>query len=246
MSSCVISTREFVGLLTDAILTASDDPEQPTLSTVLLHTDHAVIDTEPSEVLVATSTNRRMAGQGHAPCEGSWHRPVLLSVVDAGNFVKVFTTLAKGAPKGAQHQVMITVEGERVEVVEHLVSGGVKVTSWAQDLEYFPRGLGTALNPDPGRAYVEDGVMIPASYGTGLVGSECAVVGKVSKRRGMPAVVYRSHQLRPLVGSMWRGVFSPIRLEEGVLYDGPGVPVFEPALPPVKVPDQHPVVVAGS
>jgi hypothetical protein len=258
MSTIVIDTRHLVGLATDLVRTAHKDPLHPHLCAVLLHTDNAmalVDDGEggeemmESEVLVVTSTTGRIIGQGHAPCNGQLHRPVLVSATDAGSIVKVFTALMKLVDqKTVTHRTQLELLGNTLTVSEdeEVVESGVELSIQVLDEEVvdnFPRNLQWALAPDPDAEVVDkDQLVIPPSYGTGLRGDDLAVVSAVSKRRGMEPIVYRSHQGRPVVvtvGSMYRVTVKPWALDpETGEHVTPKVAVFQPNLPTREKKDQ--------
>lgn len=257
MSGLTLTTREFTGLLTDAVLTAADDPDEfPSLATVLLDTGHAdvlvtstddgdgdtLIDTVQSDVLIATSTNGfDMVSQGHCACEGRLHRVVLISVQDAASLIKTFTAKGKTAPKGVPHKTRVEITGDTLTVQEDLSYGsrGVSMVVPIMDVEDYSPSVTRSLDPDP-TVEVVDGKKqpIPASYGAGIAGSALEIVAKVAKRRKMTPAYYRCHQHRPLVvevGSMWRGVFGAVKLdEENGQHRGPQVRVFEPRVPEKK------------
>lgn len=75
--TCSINEAALAKLLGDIALTADSDPTvHPAFGGVLLHT----ADDEGSPVLVATSSNRYVASQGHLPCSGELPGPVFLSL----------------------------------------------------------------------------------------------------------------------------------------------------------------------
>lgn len=257
MTGVTLMTRDFVGLLTDAVLTASGEPDEfPVLATVLLDTGHAdvlvtseddgdgetLIDTVPSDVLIATSTNGfDMVSQGHCPCEGRLHRVVLISVQDAGSLIKTFTAKGKSAPKGVPHQTRVEITGDTLTVQEGLSYGarGVSMVVPVMDVEDYPSGVARSLDPDPGIEVLDENKKpIPPSYGAGIRGDFLEIIAKVAKRRKMTPACYRAHQRRPLVvevGSMWRAAFGAAKLdEENGQHYGPQVRVFEPRLPEKK------------
>lgn len=257
MSDAMLTTREFTGLLADAILTASDAPDEfPVLATVLLDTGHAdvlvtseddgdgetLIDTVPSDVLIATSTNGfGMISQAHCPCEGRLHRVVLISVQDAESLIKTFTAKGKSAPKGIPHKTRLEITGDTLTVQEALFYGtrGVSMTVPIMDVEDYPRGVANALDPDPTVEVLDDNKRpIPPSYGAGISPTSLEIIAKVANRRKMTPAYYRYHQRRPVVvevGSMWRAAFGAAKLdEENGQHHGPQVRVFEPRLPERK------------
>lgn len=251
MSVLTLPTREFVGLLADAVLTAGKDPDLPLLATILLDTDRGeiilksddegdtpLIDTVVSDLLVATSTDGiSMVGQGHTACTGRFHRPVLIARLDAEALVKVFTPLAKTAQQNVTHQVQVEIAGDTLEVAEDPEQrpNGVVVQCRALDLDDYPKTLPLVMQPDVTQPVIDDGTEIPPSYGSGLGALAFETIGKVGKRRKMPTAYYRHHQRRGVVvevGSKWRGLFMPTRLEEAEgQHLGPQVRVFEPRLP---------------
>jgi hypothetical protein len=259
MSSITLPTRGLVGLLEDAILTTADPKmELPHLTAVLLHTDHgdwdmtvdpddategnaALIESVPSKLLVASSTNLAMIGQCHTPCSGTLRKPVLVSHLDAEAVIDVFKPLiTKRLPKTVTHQSVITCSGETVIVSEdpNQVPGGVSVSLTALDVEPFPRNIADLMAPNPQRPVVVDGREVPPSYGTGLDGAHLTVLGKVAKRRCMPIAMYRHHQRSQIVveiGAAYRAVVMPLPLREDEGQDeGPQVVVFRPDLPERK------------
>lgn len=251
MSTIAIDTRHLVGLLTDMVKTAQKDPLHPHLNAVLLHTDNAMAEVDDgeggkelmeSEVLVVTSTTGRMIGQGHAPCNGQLHRPVLVSVTSAGSIVKVFTALMKEVDqKTVTHRTQLELVGNTLTVSEdeEVVESGAELSIQVLDEEVvdnFPRNLEWALAPDPHFEVVDkDKLVVPPSYGTGLRGDDLAVVAAISKRRAMEPILYRSHQSRSVVvtvGSMYRMTLAPWPLDtETNEHVTPQVMVFQPKLP---------------
>jgi hypothetical protein len=254
VNGLTLSTREFTGLLTDAVLTASDAPDEfPALATVLLDTDHAdvlvtseadgdgeaLIDTIPSDVLIATSTNGfTMVGQGHCPCEGRLHKSVLLSVQDVQSLIKTFTAKGKTAPKGVPHQTRIEITGETLTVSEAVTFGhrGISMIVPVMNAEDFPANVARSLDPDPGIDVLDDQKKsIAPSYGSGLDAGFLEIIAKVANRRKMLPAIYRCHQRRPVVvevGSMWHAAFGAAKLDEdNGQHLGPQVRVFAPRLP---------------
>jgi hypothetical protein len=247
VSTLNLSTREFVGLLTDTTLTAGQDMEYfPALATVLLDTDRGevtvtelsedgnepLIDVIESDVLVGTSTNgASMIGQAHTACEGQLHRPVLISAVDAR---MIYTALKE---KSRAPRVELELSGDSLTVSEMQKSPGRLVVSVpSMDLENYPRTVASLMCPDRFLAVVDgQGQVIEPSYGTGMSGEVFEVVGKISKRRKMVPSFYRHHHRRGVVvevGWMWRGLFMPTRLdEENGQHLEPQVRVFVPRLP---------------
>jgi hypothetical protein len=252
MSELTVPTRMFLGLLTDLALTACDDPELPTLRAVLLHTDRGewatdvaddegsepLIDVVPSDLLIGTSTDRHSVGQAHTPCEGSLHRPVLVSLADVKAVVSAFKPLVTSLGKEATHRVVLGLEGDTLTVVEDptQVPRGLEVSFPTLDADNFP-SVALYMQPDPTMPVPgPDGhTVIEPSYGTGLHPKYLEVFGKVGKRRGMPVAVYRHHQHRPVVveiGSAYRVVVSPSKLDEDAGQQlGPVVRVFTPPAP---------------
>lgn len=258
MSVIAIDTRHLVGLMTDLVKTASKEPLIPHLCAVLLHTDQAMAEvddgqggkeTMESEVLVATSTHGRIIGQGHAPCNGQLHRPVLVSSNDAQSIVKVFTALMKLVDqKTVTHRTQLELVGNTLTVSEdeEVVESGVELSIQVLDedvVENFPHNVARALIPDADADVLDkDQVVVPPSYGTGLRGEHLGIVAAISKRRAMEPIVYRSHQSRSLVvtiGSMYRMTVAPWPLDtETGEHVTPQVPVFQPALPKREKKDQ--------
>ena len=250
MSAIAIDTRHLVGLMKDMVRTAHKDPLFPHLSAVLLHTDNAMAEVDDGEggkdlvetqVLVATSTNTKMIGQGHAPCDGQLYRPVLISVTDAKAIDRVFSELMKLVDqKTVTHRTQLELVGNTLTVSEdeEVVESGFELSLQVlgeEVMDNFPRNLGWALAPDPESEVVVDGLVVPPSYGTGMRGDHLSVVGAISKRRAMEPIVFRSHQSRSLVvtiGSMYRMTVSPWPLDTETGEDvAPQVPVFQPKLP---------------
>jgi hypothetical protein len=254
-----ISTRELVGLLHDTCLTAGQDLEYfPSLATVLLDTDRAevtvseftedgsepLIDVIDSDVLVGTSTNgTSMIGQAHTACEGRFHRPVLISAVDA----KMMYTALK--EKSRAPRVELELTGDCFTMSEQQKSPGRLVVSVpSMDLEPYPRSVAALMVPDRFVVVVDErGEVIDPSYGTGMDGVVFEVVGKVARRRKMVPVWYRFHQRRGVVvevGAMWRALFMPSRVDEEVgQHLDPQVRVFTPRLPVVDGDPTPPLVV---
>lgn len=256
MSTVKVATRHLVGMMEDLARTTNKPGKgRPFTSTVLLHSDHADIAVEseqdegpplveeaPSDVLVGTSTTTRVMGQAHAPCEGTLHRVVSISVGDAKAIKDVFKPLIK--TMGSEtHFTELVLAGDTLTVSEDpdLVSGGNVLSVHVVDPEGFPHGIEGAMNPDPlGKVWVKrDGdqnpVVVPPSYGTGLFDEHLLAMGAISKRRKMPVRWYRSHQKRGIVvtvGAWYRAVLSPAPLDPDTdEADGPLVRVFLPPFP---------------
>lgn len=249
MSTVTLPTRELVGLLTDAALTAGCDPDSPHLAAVLLDCDHGEVavpgnngtgpaaDTEPSDLMVATSTDgRSMAGQAHTSCVGRLHRPVLVSVGDVKALVRMFKPLA-GPGKTTTRQAQLEIVGEALVVSEdpQQVPGGVSVTVPALDLSDYPDMIPGMLQPVLARIVGADGAVIEPTHGTGFGYGHLEIMGKIGKRRKMPVAVYRWHQRRGVIveiGSMYRAMFWPCPLDEAAgQHLEPQVSVFTPRLP---------------
>lgn len=254
MSGVTLSTRDFTGLLADAVLTASDSPDEfPVLATVLLDTDHAdvlvtseededgetLMDTVPSDVLVATSTNGfDRVGQGHAPCEGRFHKPVLISVQDVQSLIRTFTAKGKTAPKGVPHRTRVEITGETLTVSEAVGyrARGISMVIPLMDVEEYPVTVARSLAPDPSVEVLDERKNpIPVSYGSGLSAGSLEIIAKVANRRKMIPALYRIHQRRPVIveiGSRYRAVFGSAKLDEDSgQHLAPQVLVFEPRLP---------------
>lgn len=253
MSIITLPTRELVGLLTDTVLTAGTDPDSPVLATALLDCDHGEVavpvsangtgplaDTEPSDLLVATSTDgQSMAGQAHTACAGRLHKPVLISTEDAQKLIKVFKTFKSLLGVGGErttHQTQLEIVGDALVVSEdpRQVPGGVSVTVPTLDTGDYPQTVPVFMQPDVAAPVVVDGAPVEPSYGTGMSFGHLEVTGKVGKRRKAPVALYRHHQRRGIVveiGSMYRAVFMPAKLNEGEgQHLEPQVPVFTPRL----------------
>jgi hypothetical protein len=243
-------TRDFVGLLADAVLTAGTDPqENPVLATVLVDTDHAevlvtsqddgqggtLIDTVPSDVVIATSTNGyNLVSQGHCPCEGRLHKPVLITVQDTQSLIKTFTVKGKST---ANHRTRVEITGDTVTVSENIQGDrGIAMEIPMMDLDDYPVTVARSLSPDPTRVPVDEHQQpIPPSAGFGLPTAAHEIIAKVAGRRKMPPAIYQYHQRRPVVveiGSMWHAVFGAVTLDEdNGQQHGPLVRVFPPRLP---------------
>ena len=252
MSWLIVETRQLVGLLSDALLTAGKDADDyPSLVTVLLDCDRAeveiesredgetLIDTIPSDVLVATSTDGfTIASQGHIPCEGWLHHPVLLAADDVDNVVRTFTKKGKTAPKNDIHRTKVEISGDGVTFSEQhpAVFNGTVMTIRAQDISMYPRGLERTLDPDYATDVVhhETREPIPHTTGAAIHPGSWEIIAKVAKRRKMVPVYYRRHQLQRVIveiGSMWRASVGAFRLLDEDLYQAPRVAVFTPRLP---------------
>ncbi|HEY2763375.1 MAG TPA: hypothetical protein VGJ13_05095 [Pseudonocardiaceae bacterium] len=253
MSTATIPTRNFVGLLADATLTASDDPELPALCAVLLHSDRgewtvqetdpddrstALIDVITSDLLIATSTDRYALGQAHEHCEGQLHKPVVVSLTDAKAVIAAFKPLVHSLGKETTHHVVLTLEGDTLTVAEDpkQVPDGFSVSfSVAYAYEEFPR-FADLMTPDTAKTVTDDdGRAVAPSYGTGFEPTRLWAFVQVGKRRKMLVAMYRHHQTRAVVievGSAYRGVLMPYRLDEKTgQQNGPLVRVFTPDLP---------------
>lgn len=252
MSTITIPTRDLVGLLEDAVLTAADKKkERAALMSVLLHTDSGLwpiavdgtdddgdplFDEVPSDLLVATSSNMTMVGQAHTACSGQLHKPVLISLLDADAVIDVFKPLVAGRlPKTVTHETVITVSAGTLIVSENpnQIPGGKSVTATVMELDDFPRNLTDVLQPDPKAPVTLNGHDVAPSYGTGLDGDDVGILAKVARRRKMHIVLYRSHQSHRLVatiGQAYRAVMMPLGLKDGEGAE-PLVDVFTPDLP---------------
>lgn len=252
MSTLTVPTRNFLGLLSDVALTASDDAELPTLCAVLLHSDRgewtvvepdpddraeSLIDVVPSDLLIGTSTDRYAIGQAHEHCEGQLHRPVLVTTVDAKAVVSAFKPLVGSLGKETTHRVVVTLEGDTLTVSEDpaQVPNGFTVSFTVGDASNFPH-VANLMEPDPTMPVPDpDGVVIEPSYGTGFDAARLWAFTTIAKRRKMPLAMYRHHQRKAVVmeiGSAYRGVLMPYRLdEESGQHHGPQVRVFAANLP---------------
>ena len=247
MSTLTIPTKAFIGLLSDVIRTAGDDPEVPTLSTVLLHSDRGdwvitdddsedgaepLIDTIPSDLLIGSSTNRYAVGQAHTACEGRLHRPVVVAVAEAKVIVSGFRPAAAAVGKDVVHRVIVTLEGNTLTVTEDptLIPDGLSVSFPVTSGDDFPR-FADLMDPDPFVAVVQDGEVVLPSRGTVLAPVYLAAFAAIGKRRAAPVILYRHHQGRPLVveiGSAYRGLVMPAPRSSGESLDEPEIRVFVP------------------
>lgn len=251
MSTIKIPTRYLVGMLKDLGHTAGTEPLFPELCAVLLHTDRAdvtieshdndeepLIDVVPSDVLIGTSTDRSIIGQAHCPCEGSLHRPVLVSAVDAKAIVSVFTPLMKSLPKTETHETELELRGQTLTVAESdtQVPGGTEMSVSVLDcITEFPWKVAEALTPDPDAEVRDDNQrVVGPTYGTGVAGDHLAALGAVAKRRRMQPVWYGSHQQHVVVvtiGDWYRAALVPRSAAVEDALAEPLVPVFQPEFP---------------
>lgn len=255
MSEVKVATRHLVGMMEDLTRTACKERDElPSLSAVLLSSDHADVAVEdeeggeglplveefPRDVLVGTSTNTTIMGQAHAPCDGLFHRVVLVSVRDATAIKDVFKPLAKTAGS-EKHMTRMVLSGDVLTVSEdpEQVPGGMVLSMQVMDPEGFP--LTGVMEPDLVTEVTvrQEGsgglVVVPPAYGTGVSAEHLLVLGAVAKRRAMPLVWYRHHQSRGVVvtvGAWYRAVVQPVALDPGEV-EGPLVPVFRPPFPVV-------------
>jgi hypothetical protein len=107
------------------------------------------------------------------------------------------------------------------------------------DADDYPPNVARSLDPDPNAEVLDDKKNpITPSYGAGISVGSLEVIAKVAKRRKMSPAYYQRHQRRPMVvevGSMWRGVFGAMKLDEdNGQHLGPQVRVFELRLPESK------------
>lgn len=257
MSVLTIETRGLVGLLTDVLRTAGEEPEIPQWHAVLLHTDRGPwqiagerdsddpdddtgLFTEiTTDLLVGSSVNGTAVGQSHHQCSGTLRVPVLISVPSATAIVAAFKPLiAKSSlPKTTTHRVEVRLDpgSMTLDVSEdpELVHDGrtVSVPLLAEEhAEKFPRKLLGMLTPDRTLPVDE-----PRSYGLGVRTENLEVLTAVSKRRKMPVAWYSHHQHRRVlvtVGRYYRVVFLPVELDEKEdQYNEPLAAVYDPGLP---------------
>jgi hypothetical protein len=253
VSNVTLATRDLVNLLKDVRLTAGSDEDYPQLAAVLLDCDRAdvriespndeggepLIDVIPSNVLVASAMDGfTMASQGHAPCDGWLHRAVLIATDDVDAVAATFAKKAKAAPKSDMHRTKVSISGDGVTFseVHPAVLNGTTMTVRCQDLSEYPHGIETTLAPDPVTVVTDRDTKKPVlpEVGSGFAPAGWDVVSKVERNRKMPAVLYRYHHRRlhvVEVGTMWRAVFHPIKLDDPDHHKAPQVPVFAPRLP---------------
>lgn len=266
MATLSISTRDLVGLLTDALGTTRKDVEVTLMNSVLLHTDRGpwqialpqddpepgddpLFDEIDSDLFVATSYDGSAVSQGHTQCTGTLRVPALVSVASAKAIVAVFKPLITGSRLGKSITHRCTVEiapgSVTLDVCEDqdlVPEGGAAISVPLVDSENYPRDVVGMLTPDPGLPVEGD----PPSYGTGIDRDHLAVIGAVAKRRKMNVAWYRHHQNRRIVvtvGRAWRMVFLPVDLDtqsDTGQYEAPQVPAYQPPLPP-RHSDHQPV-----
>lgn len=266
MSSVTVATRHLVGLLADAALTACQDPELPALCAVLLSCDRGewattedsedsgepLINVIPSDLLVASSTDRMLAAQAHTACEGRLHEPVLVNLAEVKAIVAVFKPLIGSLGKETTHRCVLeySASAQILEVREdpQQVQDGSSLSVPLLDTELFP-SLWKVMEPDVTRPVGgPDGAVVEPSYGTGVTSHVLEVFGKVAKRRKMPVAWYRHHQSRGVVveiGAAYRAVFQPVKLEDySDRHLAPMVRVFSPVLAQSQPVKDEPLVPA--
>jgi hypothetical protein len=271
MSRLTVPTRLLVGMCKDTFRTASKEPLLTAINSVLLHTDRgeiplvdevppddedtadeALIEYGVTDVLVATSTDRKIIAQCFAPCTGQLHQPVLISSAGAKAIYQVFEPLYKTVGK-TTHEVVLVLEGGTLVVKENptRVSNPVSLTLEVLDddmLDRFPR-FESMMQPDPTSEVKRDGKVIAPTFGRGLEPQHLITLGQVAKRRQMPIAWYDYHQLRAsqvTIGAWYRAASLPCteRLEDDQL-EGPTVPVWGPKWPDRGKSEQPPLVVAS-
>lgn len=252
LSTITVPTRMLVNLLDDLLLTASKDPDLPHVLGVLLHTadgefvidlppdssEHPLIDSVESALLVGTSTDTYAMAQAHAPCDADgpagWIAAAFVSRMDAEAVARAFKPLIGTLGRETTHRSVMELAAGRLTVREDPTQVPDGLSMW------FPVGDGATfpaveklLRPDPMvQSAGRDGEIIPPSYGTGLPARYVEAFGKIGRRRKMPLAVYRHHQHAPIVveiGAGYRAVVNPLQLdEESGQHHAPMIRVFDP------------------
>lgn len=234
-----IATKTLVGLLTDLLQTASDDPEMPVLNGVLVHTCRGHWGDDPGEVdiLAGISTNRFTLGHtwtyvtgqlGDAPMW--WDRIDILAVL----------AVLRPLSKKTEHAVELRMSGPFVVVEEDrdLFGDGVSVQFPHRDPADFPgQSVYNVLATRPSGEWTdaESGAQIDALRRTDLSSVHLQPFLTVGRRRGgIPLQTYRAHQnqiVHVQVGDTYRGALMPARYgyeEDG---DSPTAELYPPVWP---------------
>jgi hypothetical protein len=264
MSQITLPTRQLVLVLTDAIATAARAPDVGLMSTVLLSTDRGdwltysspedkegepLVDTVESDLLIATSTDGvSVVGQCYTAVTGTFHRPALISRVDAEAVVKVFKKLINSLDRKTTHKTVVELDGANLRFYEDKfqVPGGVELLATTIDATDYRRDLPGMLQPDPTSPVYDNGTLVERSYGMGVNFPVFQLFGAIGKRRKAPVAVYACHQHRPVIveiGTNYRGLWMPYRLKEDEgQHLAPQNQVFEPALPETDHASEQPAL----
>jgi len=271
MSRLIVPTRLLVGMCKDIVRTASREPLLAAINSVLIHTargeiplvdertadgdeeaEQALIEYGVTDVLVATSTDRKIIAQCFAPCTGQLHDLVLISAAGAKAIYQVFEPLYKAGGK-TTHEVVLVLEGGTLVIKENptRVGNPVSLTLEVLDdtmVDKFPR-FENAMQPDPAAEVRRDKEVVAPTFGRGMEPQHLVTLGQVAKRRGMPVAWYDFHQLRATqvtIGSWYRAAALPCteQLEDDQLNE-PLVPVWVPNWPSKAKAEQPELAVAG-
>lgn len=217
-----ILTRHLVALLEDLALTAAPaDGAYPTLAGVLLFTDRGYPDaSEPgkADVLVGTSTNRRVAGQAFVQCDGQM-TPMLWPVAKVASVVSVFKPKCKGKDN-SEHGVYIERGDDGHVIVRedpNLYDDGDKIEFKLGDLDDYPHATLTRSIEQPPRHTAASVAGYIDKPRTDYYPADLVLVCKIGTRRNAPIETYRVDQdtrLLVRIGEYWRGWIKPVPFEQ--------------------------------
>lgn len=235
---CRVDTTDLINLLTDLLATVDTAPDAGAVGSVLLHTNRAQLGSEPgrTDILAGLSTDRAVAGHCYTACTGQLATPMLWPVRDTQSVIAVFKASAK---RDEHHAVEIHRDGPLITVTEdaNLFDDGLSLTFAAADPSAYPgpRIYRTLMRPtrdviDPGRDPIKVGHALPR---TDIRQTALAAFSKVSKRRGMPVELYRTHQNEPVhvqIGHSYRGLLMPLEYHAEGEERSPAAEVHAPDL----------------
>lgn len=215
--TCRVNTTALINLLTDLLATAEQAADAGAIASILLHTTRAQLGVEPgrTDILAGLSTDRSIAGHTYTRCDGQLPTPMLWPVRDAQSVIAVFKASAK---RDEHHAVEIHRDGPAIVVTEdaNLFDDGLALTFAGADPAAYPgpriyrtlmrRTCDVLDSPS-------DGLTAEALPRTDIRQTALVAFAKVSKRRGMPVEVYRTHQNEPVhvqIGHAYRGLLMPL------------------------------------
>lgn len=236
--TCRVDTTDLINLLTDLLATADMAAEAGAVGSVLLHTTRAQLGAEPgrTDILAGLSTDRSVAGHTYVQCTGQLAAPMLWPVRDAQSAIAVFKASAK---RDEHHAVEIHRDGPLITISEdaNLFDDGLSLTFAAGDPSAYPgpRIYRTLMKPT--RDIIELGTdpikVAHALPRTDIRQTALVAFSKVSKRRGMPVELYRTHQNEPVhvqIGHAYRGLLMPLEYHADGDERSPAAEVHAPDL----------------
>lgn len=233
-----IDTNHLVGLLTDLLHTASDDPDLPALRGILVHTCRGHWGADPGQVdlLAGISSNRYVAGHTYTQVNGQLgDQPMWWDRTDVTALLAVLKPLSKKDG----HVVNLRLSGARIVVEEDpdLFGEGFTCEFPYGDGADFPgQGIYRIVDAPISTTYLDtrDGerIDVAAQLRTDLSSVHLAPFLAIGKRRGgLPLQLYRGHQYARIavqIGEHYLGAIIPDRY--GLDTDG-GAPTVEVQAP---------------